>query len=313
MNNVVRRMDERMAQVGYSARCVSIEHLAESQGSVAGLISQGSIDTWLHEKWHFYLKTNDSLPEARTIIVVAMPQPFTRVSFLRYGTTYHADVAPSYFTRDGDSRAEEILASVLQAAGEYEVKKAHLALKTLAVRSGLAKYGRNNISYVSGMGSMLQLVAFYTDWPCAEDRWEEPDIMELCENCSLCRENCPTESMPIDCFLIRAENCLGSLVERNPDDAPWVRLQPDCDNALVGCMRCQSVCPANRPHLQEIVMGPHFSEEETELILGKIPWEELPPTTQQKLAGTRTPAGFYSFIAAHLGALIEKQRVSQSH
>ncbi len=77
----------------------------------------------------------------------------------------------------------------------------------------------------------------------------------------------------------------------------------------MGCMCCQSVCPANKPHLQEIVTGPHFSEEETALILGKTPWEKLSPTTQQKLAGTRTPASFYRFVAAHLGALMEKQRV----
>jgi epoxyqueuosine reductase len=36
-----------------------------------------------------------------------------------------------------------------------------LPLKSLAVRSGLAAYGRNNVCYVPGMGSFLELVGLY--------------------------------------------------------------------------------------------------------------------------------------------------------
>jgi epoxyqueuosine reductase len=38
-------------------------------------------------------------------------------------------------------------------------------LKRLAVRSGLARYGRNNVTYVEGMGSFLELSASLTDMP----------------------------------------------------------------------------------------------------------------------------------------------------
>lgn len=307
MNNLVHAMRRKMEQFRYDFATVSIAHLGELQDSVGGLVRDGLLHRRLYSKWHFYLKTNDSLPEAKTIIVAAIPQALVRISFLRHGVEYYADIPPSYFTRDNESRAEAILADVLQTSG-YKVAKAHLAMKTLAVRSGLAKYGKNNISYVPRMGSMHQLAAFYTDWPCYEDTWEEPDMMELCEDCSLCRENCPTESMPIGRFLIRAENCLGSLTEKDPDSAPWVRLQPDWRNALVGCMRCQSVCPANRQYLQKTEEGPSFSEEEVALILARTPWEELSSATREKLADARTPAGFHSFMTANLGALIDKQK-----
>lgn len=288
----------------YSFRTVSIAHLAELQGSVGKLVREGLLDRWLYEKWHFYLKTNENLPEAKTIVIVAMPQSLTRISFLRQGIVYYADIPPTYFTKDDDSRAEEILNKELRTDG-YKTAKAHLALKTLAVRSGLARYGRNNISYVPGMGSMCQLVAFYTDWPCEEDSWQESEAMETCEDCSLCRENCPTRAIPVDRFLIRADKCLGSLAEREPNTAPWVRLQPDWHNALIGCMRCQSVCPVNQPYVDRIVAGPSFTEEETDLILGKTRWWGLPPETRQKLVGTSD--GFYSFMALNLKALIEKQ------
>ncbi len=304
MNELAHKIQEGMDQFGYKAKTVSIKHLPESQGAVGKLVRQGLLNKQLHERWHFYLKTNKNLPEAKTIIVVAMPQPFTRLRFEWQGMTYPADIPPTYFTQADDSRAEVILNSVLEAAG-YKVARAHLALKTLAVQSGLARYGKNNISYVPGMGSFCQLVAFYSDCPCEEGNWQESKMMEDCENCSLCRENCPTGSIPADRFLIHAENCLGFLNERDPDFPYWVQLQPDWPYAFIGCMRCQFVCPVNKPYIHKTTVGPSFSEEETGLILDNMPWEKLSLETQQKLDDIY---GVYPLMARNLCALIEKQR-----
>ena len=115
----------------------------------------------------------------------------------------------------------------------------------------------------------------------------------------------PTGSIPVDRFLIHAENCLGSLNEREPDFPYWVRLQPDWNNAFIGCMRCQFVCPVDKPYLHKIVAGPSFSEEETSLILNKMPWEKLFLETRQKLEDLY---GVYPLVARNLRALIEKQK-----
>lgn len=305
MANVFEQVSPAMNRCDYQYRTVSITHLPAVQQAVGELVRQGLLNRRLHGTWHFYLDTNKDLPEAKTIVVVAMPQPFTRVRFEWQKAAYLADIPPNYFARADDSRAEEILKNVLETAG-YRIVKAHLALKTLAVRSGLARYGRNNISYVPGMGSFCQLVAFYTDCPCEEDSWQQPEAMKACENCSLCRENCPAGSIPADRFLIHAENCLGFLSQMEPDFPYWVQLQPDWHNALIGCMRCQSVCPVDEPYLNRIADGPSFSEEETGLILNKTPWEKLSPETRQKLENTSDR--FYRFIASNLSALIEKQK-----
>jgi len=304
MDEVIHKIQEGMNQFGYKARTVSITHLPEVQEAVGKLVRQGLVNKRLHERWHFYLDTNKNLPEAKTIVIVAMPQPITRVWFKCKGIAYPADIPPDYFAKTAkESRAEEILNNVLKTAG-CEIARAHLALKTLAVRSGLATYGRNNITYVSGMGSLCMLVAFYTDWSCEEDNWQESKVMEACENCSLCRENCPTRSIPVDRFLVHAENCLGSLQEMNPDFPYWVQFQPDWDNALIGCTRCKFVCPVNKPYLHKIVPGPSFSEEETGEILNRTPWEKLPSETRQKL---EMSAGVYRLLPPNLSALIEKQ------
>jgi len=305
MNGIVHKIRDGMRQHRYKSKTVSITHLSKVQEAVGKLVRQGLVNRQLHERWHFYLDTNKNLPEAKTIIVVAMPQPLTRVWFKCKGIAYPADIPPDYFARTAsESCAEEILNNVLKTAG-YRIARAHLALKTLAVRSGLATYGRNNITYVPGMGSLCMLVAFYTDWSCEEDNWQEPEVMKACENCSLCRENCPTGSIPADRFLIHAENCLGFLQEMEPDFPYWVQLQPDWHNALIGCMGCQFVCPVNKPYLRKIVAGPSFSVEETGLILNKTPWENLSPKTRQKLD---ISDGVYPRLARNLSALIEKQK-----
>ena len=294
-----------MKQFGYKAKTVSITHLPEVQEVVGKLVRQGLLSKRLHERWHFYLKTNENLPEAKTIVIVAMPQPITRIWFTWRGITYPADIPPDYYAKAAyESRAEETLKSVLETTG-YKIARAHLALKTLAVRSGLATYGRNNITYIPGMGSLYSLVSFYTDWSGEEDDWQEPKVMEVCEDCSLCRENCPTGSIAVDRFLIHAENCLGFLNEMEPDFPYWVQLQPDWHNALIGCMRCQFVCPVDEPYLHKIVAGPSFPEEETGLILNKASLENLTQETKQKLD---IPEGVYSLLAPNLTALIEKQR-----
>ena len=216
MNEITRKIKEMMNRSDYKAKTVSIIHLPEVQEAVAKLVREGLVSKLLYENWHFYLDTNKDLPEVRTIVIVAIPQPITHVRFEWEGTTYPAEIAPGSIVRADESNVEELLNSALRVAG-YKAAKAHLALKTLAVRSGLAQYGRNNIRYVPGMGSFLRLIAFYTDCPCEDDNWQEVEAIKDCKNCSLCRESCPTGSITDDRFLIHAENCLGSLNENDPD------------------------------------------------------------------------------------------------
>jgi epoxyqueuosine reductase len=168
----------------------------------------------------------------------------------------------------------------------------------------LAKYGRNNISYVPGMGSFLRLIAFYTDYPCEEDNWQEASMMEACENCSLCRETCPTGCIPSERFLIHAENCLTHFNEDEFDLPKW--LQSDWHNSLIGCMKCQAVYPVNKPYLNKIETGPDFSEAETELILNKASVEKLSPETRMKL-DRMVEDGIYPVMGRNLRMLIEQE------
>ncbi|HEX9896547.1 MAG TPA: 4Fe-4S double cluster binding domain-containing protein [Dehalococcoidales bacterium] len=279
MSEILDKISREMKRYGYKFKSVSISHLPEVQEAVAKLVRQGMISEKLHSNWHFYLDSNKDLPKVETIFIIAMPQSITCAQFEWQGKAYSADFPPGIFIRADESRAGEILSNILKTGG-YKVVKAHLALKTLAVRSGLAKYGKNNISYVPGMGSSHRLIAFYTDYPCEEDNWHEIVAMKACNNCSLCRENCPAQSISADRFLIHAENC--QTFDRAEKDSSWW-VQPHWHNTLVGCVRCQQVCPANKPYLRKITVGPHFSESETKLILNGTPIDNLDMETRDKL------------------------------
>lgn len=305
MTKITDAVREAVENAGYQAVTVSITHLDDVQSAVARLVERGIIDKRLSENWSFYLQIGDGLAGARTIIVVAIPQPVTRFSFSWQGAEHPAEIAPGYIVRADESRAMEIIRRVLGPAG-YSTVRASLALKTLAVRSGLAEYGRNNLAYVPGMGSFLRLIAFYSDCPCEDDNWGGYRTMAACFGCSLCLDNCPTAAVTAERFLIHAENCLGFLGQRQPDYPYWVRLQPEWDNAFIGCMRCQSVCPVNKNYIINVVEGPSFSEAETGRILDAVPAGELPPETRGKLAGISDY--IYPLLACNLHELIERRQ-----
>ena len=141
MSKVLNKLSQEMKKYGYKFKSVSISHLPEIQESVASLVRQGMISEKLHSTWHFYLDSNKNLPEAKTIFIIAIPQFITRAQFEWQRMSYLADFPPGTFVKADESCAIEILGTILKAGG-CKVVKAHLALKTLAVRSGLAKYGK---------------------------------------------------------------------------------------------------------------------------------------------------------------------------
>jgi epoxyqueuosine reductase len=166
---------------------------------------------------------------------------------------------------------------------EHRLARTALPLKLLAAQSGLGQYGRNNVCYVSGMGSFLQLVAMYSDMPCEEDAWQEATMMKSCQECDLCRLACPTGAIPSDRFLLRAERCVSYHNEKKTD-VPFPNwLDSTWHNCVVGCMRCQNACPENRQFTQWIGEEEKFSEEETSLLLEGVTRDKLPIETLRKL------------------------------
>lgn len=108
--------------------------------------------------------------------------------------------------------------------------------------------------------------------------------MEACDACTACICACPSGVIDPERFLVRAERCI-TLWNEMPGDVQFPDwLEHSWHNCLVGCMRCQEVCPANDMNAGRFVEGPVFPEEETEILLAGTPRAEMPASLVQKLA-----------------------------
>jgi epoxyqueuosine reductase len=274
-----------LGERGYQARVVSVSHLHQLKKEIEDLRSHASLDSQFYQDrlvW-FDFQIPRNLPEAKSLIVVAVPRPQTRAIFVWNGQRRPLIVPPTYTTYDKiEKQVEDLIAKILRKKS-YRVTGTALPLKMLAAHSGLVQYGRNNICYVSELGSFFQPVAVYSDMPCEVDSWQEVTMMESCKECELCRLSCPTSAITSDRFLLRAERCIVYHNEKK-GDVPFPEwMDVSWHNCIVGCMHCQRVCPKNRKFIHWIGEEEEFSEEETVLILQGLSKDRLPASTLRKL------------------------------
>ena len=279
--NITSMLKKELANHGCQVKIIASGHIQDLQTEIETQYRRGLFDEefYTEELTGFDFKIADSQPGSKSLFIVAAPQPEVRVTFTRRGESYRAIIPPTY-SYETDRQIQGLLESILIPSGFY-VQKAKLPWKLLAVRSGLAQYGKNNITYVDGLGSYHRLVAFISDLTGDEDHWQEPQVLERCENCKACMKACPTGAITADRFLLHGERCLTFHNERRGEFPPWIK--PSWHNCLVGCLYCQKACPVNKDKPNTIVEGPAFSASETDSILQGASNIETPWNVDQKL------------------------------
>ena len=289
MATTIRRKSEeilaRLNERGHRGRIVSLQHLHILQEGIENPHRNGLLDNSFYQDWlsGFVFDLPESLPDAKSMIVVAVSQPQTRITFTWRSRSVYTIVPPTYLHfNQSDQQIEDLLKSHLNKQG-YRVVRATLPVKLLAACSGMASYGKNNITYIQGMGSFIRLTAFYSDIPCLDDNWQDPQMMEACSHCTACLHSCPTSAIQPDRFLLHAERCLTYHNEKPAGISFPNWIDPGWHNCLVGCLRCQIICPQNRKLLDWIDEGVSFSQKETELLMLGAQQDQLPPVTWNKL------------------------------
>jgi len=205
---ITDRLYATLRRHGFKSTIVSSSHVMELRRAIRNSRESGLIPEAVYRQYASYfdrMLTQDA-SWARSIIVVAIPRPVLEVGFTVDGRRRTALIPPTY-EHSIDKVVAAAIESKLTPRG-YRALWAMVPVKLLAVRSGLARYGKNNIAYVEGMGSFLRFNAFYSDLPPVSDTWREPQVLDECTNCSACIKKCPTGAIDPDRFQLRVERCL---------------------------------------------------------------------------------------------------------
>ncbi len=269
----------------YPNRIVSARRRDDLKKEIDTLHADGKLADLVYRSYSriFDCPMPEGFSESGSLIVAAVPRPQETIGFTWKGTTHWLLLPPSYIRYwEITEQVESLLNQLLKPRG-YRVVFARVPQKIAATRSGLAQYGRNNITYVPGCGSMHMLVTYYSDMPCSEDTWQEPGIMPQCRTCTAFAGACPSEAISKDGFIIRQDRCitLYSGYSGGLEFPGW--LEPSWIECLIGCMKCQRICPENRAYVKEIEKNETFSEEETQLLRGGLTEETLPGSIRDKL------------------------------
>lgn len=304
MRTIINELQSEFRKIHAKFRIVSIIHLKELQTEIDELKQNGLLAKKFFKQYlnDFSFKSPKKLPHARSIIVIGVPQKMIPIKFFYKGKRHETVIPPTYVYSEIQNTCKDILSQIFKTKG-YNVDRAILPLKLLAVRSGLAKYGRNNICYIDGIGSFSRLEAFYIDYEFFEDNWHEKQLMKSCDACSLCQNACPTHCIPKERVLIHADHCLTYLNESEEAFPLWVTKQ--AHNALVGCMRCQLVCPHNKKFLHLSRKSVTFTKEETLSILQKTPRKQLSKKLAEKLMHFDLDE-YYTILGRNLTVLLNK-------
>jgi len=237
-----------------------LERLAAEGALEAGFV-RGSLDGFR------YLEGR-SVGTPRSLVLLALPRPAHLVTFRLGERDIDLVLPPTYamYTPTFDLVRGWFRDDLGLDPSQADLVSA--PLKSLAAAAGLILYGRNNLGYVPGLGSFIQLIGLATSFalePDGELLRIEDRSLEACESCRACAQACLTGAIDRDRFLLRAERCFTLFSESN-SPIPETMSPPSMD-CLIGCLKCQEVCPANKGLLRREHTGLVFDGRETEAML----------------------------------------------
>lgn len=268
VTNMQSELENVAIEHGDRLKVISIEHLKELKEIIENCMEQEELNDFqewiIDELYQFETHVEDF--KVNSIILVAINRPFyAKVDFLKGGKkkTFLSLVSPDV------KKTEEYLRKFVEENGNSIKLAEDLPLKRLGTHSGLAKYGRNNITYVDGLGSNFSYAAYFSDMMCEEDTWGEVQNEVVCNRCNLCIENCPTGAILKDRFLIDNQRCLSYINEASGEFPSWIPLT--AHHTLYDCLICQRICPMNYGQVDNFIDFISFTEEETNMLLDGKP------------------------------------------
>ncbi|HCO74768.1 MAG TPA: hypothetical protein DIT16_07950 [Clostridium sp.] len=275
-----KKMENIAIEHGDRLKVIPIEHLKELKHIIndfKGQVELNNFQRWIVNEMYQYDVTEEDF-KVNSIILIAVHHPFyAKVNFIKDGEkkTFLSLVTANF------NKVEKYLKDFLRE-DDFSLKIANnLPLKRLGVHSGLAKYGRNNITYVDDLGSNFSYVAYFSNMKCEEDTWGEVRNADVCTKCNLCLVNCPTNAILEDRFLINNQRCLSCINESSGEFPDWIPIT--AHHTLYDCLACQHICPMNSEQKEKIIEDIFFTEEETNMLLEEKSIDSFPAGFKSKV------------------------------
>jgi epoxyqueuosine reductase len=254
-------------------------------------------ENWLAQKYFGdmkYLENQQSreirkkpillMTECKSIIVVGLQHLpgillkniyFGKIAFFALQPDYHIVIR----------RKLNLLLKYINEISEIEVKgsifcdSAPLLEKELAQRAGLGWIGKNSLLISSQFGSFMNLGELFLNIELPNSL---PNNQDLCANCHLCFDACPTQCIKED-RTIKADHCISYLTIEHKGIIDQT-LRSKMNSWVFGCDICQIICPWNKEKinesqkkvnghvsLQKRLRDEGFTDEQFFLTFGKSP------------------------------------------
>jgi epoxyqueuosine reductase len=249
-------MGQNVTASDFRMRIIPVEYLAKAKEEYLRFC--GTLNLNPFEKKTYIDNCMLDLPElpfkpASIIVIIAKMSMKSAVFHL-------GDKTVTDLFRAREISVDDYLNGLYAEKGYHLVNARTLPQKMLAVCSGLAKYGRNNLVYEKDWGSFIQLETYISDVPPEPGFiWGDIADMEQCATCGVCARLCPGQAILKDKFLLDMEHCHGWLdvAGKLPESAP---------RTIAPCCVCQRNCPNNSKWRQNAETV-EFSGEETALLM----------------------------------------------
>jgi len=214
--------------------------------TLAGIVSAEAADSfptiWVGwEKQHYTKKTNEIMPDAKSVVVVAY---HVWDDMLELAVKKRQKwVYPGYLRLDTMTIAVEKL---LEERGYNTAYASSISHKRLAQLAGFGNYGKNSLIINPTFGPWLRFAAVLTN---AEILTDNPFEQDLCGDCEVCIRACPAGALTP--YKVDDGKCLLGIhisnkksFERNRE---WMKIEPSfTKNSHLMCMECQKSCRYGR-------------------------------------------------------------------
>ncbi len=200
------------------------------------------------------------VPGAKSVIVCALnynaPQPYSTEAAATSGMAQEPRGWISRYAWGDDyhdvlgEKLDRFLAALRERFGEEFAARAYVDTgpvveRAAAQRAGLGWLAKNTCLIHRDLGSWLFLGVIVTSLPLAATNGTPSTLPpDLCGNCRLCLDACPTGAL-VEPYVLDARRCIAYLTIELRSAIPN-EFRNDIGWQVFGCDICQDVCPWNR-------------------------------------------------------------------